>query len=212
MPHHGDNGQIIVFSGNLAAGKSTLAALVGHQLGARVFPESARDNPFLGRFYADRRAWAQQLETFFLARRSRQLLDASQLRVPAVLDRSFYESKIFIESGWDAGLVTSESYAVLRELEGTLDRLLPRPALLVYLQAPVEVLYARLRARARAAERPVGIGYLADLQARYEQWVRAYDYSPVLPVDTTDQDFARDAGAVQRLAGRISRAAGLPPP
>ena len=117
--------------------------------------------------------------------------------------RSSAESRIFIESGWDAGLVSPESYAVLRELEGTLDRLLPRPALLVYLYAPVPVLLGRLRARARPFERSVGVSYLSDLQARYDKWAGEYDYSPVLRVDTTEQDFAQDSGAVQRLAERV---------
>jgi deoxyadenosine/deoxycytidine kinase len=194
-----------VFSGNLAAGKSTLASLVGVELGARVFLESTSDNPFLSLFYQDRSTWALHLETYFMARRSRQLLEASQAGVPAILDRSFYESRIFIESGWDSGLVPAESYAVLRELEDTLDRLLPRPALLVYLHAPVRVLYDRLRARARPFERSVEVSYLSDLQTRYDKWVEAYDYSPVLRVDTTEQDFARDAGAVRHLAARIKR-------
>jgi deoxyadenosine/deoxycytidine kinase len=196
---------VIVFSGNLAAGKSTLASLVGGELGARVFPESTADNPFLSRFYQDRSTWALQLETYFLARRSRQLLDASEAAVPAILDRSFYESRIFIESGWDSGLVPPDSYAVLRELEGALGRLLPRPALLVYLHAPVPVLYGRLRTRARPFERSVGLSYLSDLQARYDKWVGEYAYSPLLRVDTTEHDFSRDSSAVKRLAERISR-------
>ena len=196
---------VIVFAGNLAAGKSTLAALAGRELGARVFPESAGDNPFLARFYADRITWALPLETSFLARRSRQLLDASQAKVPAVLDRSFYESRIFLESGRDSGLVSPDSYAVLRELEGTLDRLLPRPDLLVYLHAPVEILYQRLRARARPSEEAVTPGYLADLQARYGTWVGEYSYSPVLTVDTTEHDFTRDPGAVTGLVTRVKQ-------
>ena len=197
-------GPVIVFSGNLAAGKSTLASLVGRELDTRVFLEPARDNPFLSRFYQDRSAWALPLETYFMAHRSRQLLAASRAGGPAILDRCFYESRIFIESGWDSGLIPPESYAVLRDLEGTLDSLLPRPALLVYLRAPVPVLLGRLRARARPFERSVGASYLSDLQARYDQWVEAYDYSPVLRVDTTEHDFAGDAGAVRRLATRIN--------
>ncbi len=83
----------------------------------------------LTRFNQDRSAWALALETYFMAHRSRQLLEASRAGGPAILDRCFYESRIFIESGWDSGLIPPESYAVLRDLEGTLDSLLPRPAL-----------------------------------------------------------------------------------
>jgi deoxyadenosine/deoxycytidine kinase len=73
------------------------------------------------------------------------------------------------------------------------------------LHAPVQVLYSRLRARARPFEACVDVSYLSDLQARYDKWVQEYDYSPVLRVDTAEQGFAPGTGAVTRLAARISR-------
>ena len=200
---------LIVVAGNIAAGKSTVARAVATELDAQLFLESVEDNPFLERYYADMASWTFHLNMYFLAHRARQLQDAVAVPRVAVLDRSFYEDRIFVEQARDEGRTTPDTYAVFAELDRTLAELLPPPAVLVYLSASPDVLFGRVLERGRVFEADVSESVLSDLQRRYDRWISQYDLSPVLRVDTTAVDLSVDAEELGNLAQEIRRLVGL---
>jgi deoxyadenosine/deoxycytidine kinase len=201
---------LIVFAGNIAVGKSTAAELVATGMPAHLFTESVSDNPYLERYYADVAVWAFHLNMYFLARRASQVLEAASLGQLAVLDRSFYEDRIFVEQAHAARWTALETVAIFRQLDNVLDQLLPRPAVLVYLHAPVPVLMQRIQQRARPFETNITESFLADLQGRYDAWIDSYSYSPVIRLDTQLHDIQRDPETQSRLVADVGAALRIP--
>ena len=62
------NYHFITIEGNIGAGKTTLAHLLARHYNARVVLEEFADNPFLAKFYENRRQFAFPLELFFMER------------------------------------------------------------------------------------------------------------------------------------------------
>ena len=196
---------LVVLAGNIAVGKTTMTPLLADALGASGYLESVADNPFLERYYADMPAWTFHLNMYFLADRARQLVAAASAGPPAVLDRSFYEDRIFVEQAHSEGRTADDTYAVFCELETVLAALLPRPAVLVYLEAPVPALLRRIAVRGRAFESGITEVFLDDLQSRYDDWIASYSSSPVIRVDTEATDLRVDSAAFTELVAQVVR-------
>jgi deoxyadenosine/deoxycytidine kinase len=199
---------LVVFAGNIAVGKSTMAATVASELNAATYLESVSDNPFLERYYADMQTWTFHLNMYFLAHRAQQIVAAASRGQTAVLDRSFYEDRLFVAQAHDAGRSADDTYAVFCQLDRVLDALLPRPAVLVYLEAPIDILLQRIQQRARPFEAGITEAFLADLQARYDAWIASYDYSPVIRLDTAASDPSAEPVVRSELIADILRSLG----
>ena len=201
--------RLVVVAGNIGAGKTSLTERIGSRLGWRTDFESVADNPYLPDFYADMRAWSFHLQIFFLGHRADQYLEAARDSRPAILDRSIYEDAyIFSRALHHMGNLSERDYLAYRKLFDLVVDSLPVPNLLIYLKCPVEVLMNRIRRRARNMETGISIDYLSLLNGFYEEWLKAYDLSPVLTIRTDDLDYVNQPPALETVVARIQERLG----
>ena len=177
----------IVVEGPLGAGKTTLARLLAEEFEARAVLEQVEENPFLRKFYDDPPAYAFQTQLFFLLSRYRQqraLAQQDLFNQQTVADYLFAKDQIFAQ----ANLPTDE-LALYRQLFGLLNSRLPKPDLVVYLQARGDVLMERLRRRDREYERRIASEYVERIAEAYRNFFFHYEETPLLVVNSSDVDF-----------------------
>lgn len=195
---------LVLVAGNIGAGKTSLTERIGARLGWWTGYESVMDNPYLSDFYTDMHAWAFHLQIFFLGHRAEQYLVASRDARSSILDRSIYEdAHIFARALHHMGNLAERDYLAYRRLFDQVVEGLPRPDLLIYLKAPVNVLMDRIRRRARNMETGISPDYLALLDSFYDEWLNAFDLCPVLTIRTDDLDFVHQSGHLETVVQRI---------
>jgi deoxyadenosine/deoxycytidine kinase len=200
---------LVLVAGNISAGKTSLTERVGSRLGWRTAFESVGDNPYLAEFYADMAQWAFHLQVFFLGHRARQHQALAEGPQSAIADRSIYEDAyIFARALHHLGNLSERDYVSYRTVFDLVMEGLPKPDLLLYLKAPVEVLMERIRRRGRDMERGITAEYLRLLDRFYEEWLAVYDLSPVLTIRTDDLDFVHRPEdldiVVERVRARLA--------
>ena len=201
--------RLVVVAGNIGVGKTSLTERIGARLAWRTEYESVADNPYLPDFYADMHAWAFHLQIYFLGHRAEQYLAAARDPRSAILDRSIYEDAyIFARALLHMGNMAERDYLAYRRLFDLVMGSLPSPNLLVYLKCPVEVLMERIRRRARNIETGISTDYLSLLDSFYDEWLKAYDLSPVLTIRTDDLDYVHQPQALEIVVERIQEKLG----
>ncbi len=201
--------RLVVVAGNIGVGKTSLTERIGARLGWRTEYESVADNPYLPDFYTDMRAWAFHLQIYFLGHRAQQYLEAARDPRSAILDRSIYEDAyIFSRALLHMGNMSERDYLAYRRLFDLVMGSLPSPNLLVYLKCPVEVLMERIRRRARNIETGLSADYLSLLDLFYNEWLQAYDLSPVLTIRTDDLDYVHQPQALEIVVEHIQEKLG----
>lgn len=173
--------EFIVVEGPIGVGKTSLVERLAETFACPSLLERAEENPFLERFYQDTRAAAFPAQLHFLFQRSRQLDQLHQRDLFAsrlVADFMFDKDRLFARLNLD-----DAELALYDEVYARLSMDAPRPDLVVYLQAPVEVLMQRVRKRDRAVEKTLTAGYLARLADAYARFFYHYDQAPVLIVN-----------------------------
>lgn len=178
----------IVVEGPIGVGKTTLARRLAHSFETELLLEAAEDNPFLERFYQDPRGAAFQTQLFFLLQRARQVQEWRQADMFApvrVADYLMEKDRLFAQLTLDPDELRlyDQVYAQL-----TLDA--PRPDLVIYLQAPVEVLLERIGRRGRSFERQLDPDYLTRLTELYTEFFYHYAGAPLLIVNAAGIDLA----------------------
>ncbi len=195
---------IVVVAGNIGVGKTSLTERIGARLGWWTGYESVSDNPYLADFYGDMRSWSFHLQIFFLGHRADQYLEAVRDPRSAILDRSIFEDfHIFARALHHMGDLAERDYLAYRRLFEIVVQGLPRPNLLIYLKAPVNVLMDRIRRRARNIETGITPEYLSLLDSFYDEWLGAFDQCPVLTIRTDDLDFVHQQKHLETVVGRI---------
>jgi len=177
----------IVVEGPLGAGKTTLARLLAEEFEARAVLEQVEENPFLRKFYDDPPAYAFQTQLFFLLSRYRQqraLAQQDLFNQHTVADYLFAKDQIFAQANLPA-----DELALYRQLFGLLNSRLPKPDLVVYLQARGDVLMERLRRRDREYERRIASEYVERIAEAYRNFFFHYEETPLLVVNSSDVDF-----------------------
>ncbi|NQU31134.1 MAG: deoxynucleoside kinase [Anaerolineae bacterium] len=196
---------LVVVAGNIGVGKTSLTERMGDRLGWWTGFESVADNPYLSDFYADMRAWSFHLQVFFLGHRAEQYLEAARDARSAILDRSIYEDTyIFARALHHLGNLSERDYLAYRRLFDLVVDSLPRPDLLIYLKAPVDVLMERIVRRARGMETGITTDYLSLLDSFYDEWLGSFDLCPVLTIRTDDLDYVHQPKALEIVTERIS--------
>lgn len=195
---------LVVVAGNIGVGKTSLTERIGGRLGWWTGFELVADNPYLSDFYDDMRVWSFHLQVFFLGHRAEQYLEAARDQRSAILDRSIYEDAyIFARALHHMGNISERDYLAYRRLFDLIVNSLPRPGLLIYLKAPVDVLMERIHQRARNMETGISKEYLSLLDTFYDEWLGAFDLCPVLTIRTDNLDFVHQPRHLDTVAQRI---------
>ncbi len=196
---------LVVVAGNIGVGKTSLTERMGERLNWRTDFESVSDNPYLSDFYDDMREWSFHLQVFFLGHRAEQYLRAANDTRSAILDRSIYEdSYIFARALHHLDNLNERDYQSYRRLFNLITKSLPRPDLLIYLKAPVDVLMERIEKRARGMETGITAEYLSLLDSFYDEWLNHFDLCPVLTIRTDDLDYVNQPEALEIVTERIT--------
>ena len=193
----------IAVEGVIGVGKTTFARMISEHLDAELILEPAEENPFLPRFYKDMSRFAFQTQVFFLLSRYQQL---GGLAARDLFAQRIVCDYIFDKDGLFASVNLSEPELLLYEKIVPLmkDRL-PKPDLVIYLQASTDVLYDRIRKRGVPFERQISKDYLESLNSAYNYFFFHYDQTPLLVVKTDEIDFVKRPEHFQDLIKQIGR-------
>ncbi len=195
----------VAVEGVIGAGKTTLVKALGDKLGCQALMEEFENNPFLSDFYRDRSRHAFQTQMFFLLSRHRQIQELFQqqdLFRPQVLsDYMFAKDRIFASLNLD-----ENEMGLYSRLADLVERQLPRPDYVIYLQADTKTLMQRIRMRDRFYERNMDEGYIEALNQAYTAYFHHYVESPLLIVNTNHIDFVRRPDDLNLLVQQILKA------
>ena len=189
--------------GPIGVGKTRLAERLAARLEATTILEDT-ENPFLADFYADRPGSALQAQLYYLLNRHRQLTSKRQADLflqTTICDYVFDKDKIFAYLNLD-----DNELFIYQRLFDLLAKDVPPPDLVVYLQAPTELLVRRLKARGADPERQVPApdpDYLRELNEAYQHFFFHYTATPLLVVETSEFDPESDDAALDELVKQI---------
>ena len=193
----------IAVEGPIGVGKTALADRLATRLDATAVLEDT-DNPFLHDFYAARPGSRLQAQLFFLLNRHRQQVNLQQADLFAqatVCDYLFDKDRIFAYLNLD-----DNELFIYQRLYDLLSKDIPAPDLVIYLQAPTDVLLRRLRDRSREDEpdRPEpGADYMREMNEAYQHFFFHYTATPLLVVETSQVDLQGSDDALDDLVRQI---------
>ncbi len=191
----------VVVEGPIGVGKTTLAKRLAKSLGSNMLLEAAEQNPFLEKFYENPRSAALPTQLHFLMQRTRQLkmLKQDDMFNPVrVADFLIQKDRLFAEVTLD-----SDELDLYEQVYSNLTLDIRRPDLVVYLQAPVEVLLERINRRGIKHEKWVEAAYLERLCDAYIRFFYQYSDAPLLIVNATDIDFAHNDDEYELLLQQV---------
>jgi len=168
--------------------------------------ESASDNPFLPRFYQEPKRYALPTQLHFLFERSRQLRDLAQgdlFRTATVSDFLIDKDMLFARLNLD-----DDEFELYQKVYADLAPQAATPDLVIYLQAPVDILQERVRRRGVEFERGMDAGYLQRLANSYSEFFHRYEAAPLLIVNTSNLNFADNEADFGLLLERMSKMRG----
>ncbi|MEW6353363.1 MAG: deoxynucleoside kinase [Pseudomonadota bacterium] len=195
-----DHGYIVV-EGPIGVGKTSLAKRLAESLGSSLLLEDARDNPFLERFYLDPRQAALPTQLYFLFQRARQLQELRQsdlFRPLRVADFLLEKDRLFAQLTLD-----DDELRLYEQVYAQMTPNAPTPDLVIYLQAPVDVLLARVAKRGVSYERYIEAAYLQRLVDAYTEFFYYYSDAPLLIVNAADIDPVHNERDYQALLERV---------
>ncbi len=198
-----DEMNYICIEGVIGAGKTSLVKMLSERVNGRTVFEQAEENPFLSRFYRNRTSFAFQTQLWFLLSRYRQLteefLQQDLFHTVTIADYMFDKDRIFASTNLD-----ENELALYQTVEGILQKDVPKPDFVVYLQTSTEVLMKRIEKRGRPYEINMDEEYIAQLNETYNQFFFHYSDSPLLIVNTNDIDFVHRPSDFEEIVNEMA--------
>ena len=213
---------VIVIGGMISLGKTTVAELLGKELGTKVFYESVDDNPILPLFYTasdeeiEKKRYPFLLQLYFLQTRFQSIKEAYK-EDNNVLDRSIYEDWYFAKVNHDLGRISDLEFQIyeglLNEMMQEIDGLpyKKKPDLMVYLTASFDTVLQRIGLRGREFEQDLSlVSYYRTLWEGYDNWLmNHYDASEVLVINMDETDVVNNPEDAERVVKQVKERLGL---
>jgi deoxyguanosine kinase len=192
----------IAVEGPIGVGKTSFVELLARKIDAQKLLEKI-DNPFLRDFYQDKQGAAFQAQLFFLLSRYRQLMDLGQrdlFHSVSLCDYVFPKDKIFAYLNLDDSelLIYDKLYAMLESQ-------VPKPDLVIFLQAETNRLVERIKRRRRDYEAEISEAYVNEVNKAYNYFFFHYTQTPLLVIDTTEIDFVHHEEHLDELIEQIRK-------
>jgi deoxyguanosine kinase len=189
----------IAVEGPIRVGKSTLAQVLAERMHARRIFDSD-ENPFLDGFYKEESGAALAAQMYFLFERQKRLREAAREITPGpvVSDFLFEKDKLFAYLNLD-----NEELKLYERYSESFSKDLPKPDLVIYLQASPEVLLARIAKKGAESESRIAREYVAEIVKAYEHFFFHYTASDLLVVNTSEIDFVERNDDLQQLLRRL---------
>lgn len=184
------NKPFIAIEGPIGVGKSSLARMLSQTLGYYEEKEIVDENPFLSDFYDDIEKWSFQTEMFFLCNRYKQIQDIEALEQGVVSDYHIHKNKIFANNTLD-----SKEFDKFSRIYDILTEDLEMPNMIIFLDADLDVLKARIAKRNRNFEHTIEDDYLLKLKQDYKAYYESLknEGANVIHIDTTGKDFVNNS-------------------
>lgn len=198
--------RFIAVEGPIGVGKTSLAKKLATSLEADLVLEEVYENPFLERFYRDGRSAALPAQMYFLFARARQIEEMRQSDLFAsvrVSDYLFSKDRLFAELN-----LGPDEFALYDQVVASLGVEVPVPDLVIYLQASVDSLLARIARRGIAFEQVIDRRYLEELTDAYARFFHAYNDGPLLIVNASEFDPVNNTADYEQLFRQIERTNG----
>lgn len=187
----------IAVEGPIGVGKTSLAKRLARSFNYEILLEQSEENPFLERFYHDPRQMALATQLFFLFQRAQQIQDLRQddmFEPVRVADFLMEKDRLFARQNLD-----KDEFSLYKKVYEHLTIDAPQPDLVIYLQAPVEILVERIQKRGIEAEQLIEQQYLDKLIDAYTEFFHYYDDSTLLVVNSSEIDLVNNDKDYEQL-------------
>ncbi|AOT55722.1 deoxynucleoside kinase [Weissella soli] len=205
---------MIVLSGTIGAGKTSLTTLLAEHLGSQAYYESVDDNPVLPLFYENPKKYGFLLQNYFLNKRIENIKDA-QGNPLNIIDRSIYEDLLLFQLNADLERTTQTEVDIYGDLLSNMmeqvdfseNAVVKTPDLLIYIHVSFDRMLERIQKRGRDFEQidhdPSLFNYYKELNQRYKAWFEDYSKSPKLAIDGDKYDFVSNEDDLQAVLAQI---------
>ena len=193
----------IAVEGVIGVGKSSFAKLLAERLDATLINEEVFENPFLVDFYKNRTRHALSCQLFFLIARfqqQQQLMVRDLFAQRVVADYLFAKDSIFASVN-----LSDRELSLYNRIAPVLARDIPKPDLVIYLQASSHILLERIRSRSFSFEKPIDLEYVEGLNKAYDYYFFHYTETPLLVVKTDDIDFVHNSAHLDDLIEQLKK-------
>lgn len=198
MPNQFD---FIAIEGVIGAGKTSLARALSERNGARLVLEQFEENPFLPKFYEDRKRYAFQTQLAFLASRFKQ---QQEMTTPDLFDQFVISDYIFEKDRIFARLnLDDDEIALYDNIFGIMAGISAKPDLVIYLQSTVARLMNNIDNRGRDYEKHITPDYLQELCDAYNHYFYHYTKAPLIIINATEIDFVNNPSHLSYIEEQI---------
>ena len=194
--------RFIAIEGCIGAGKTSLVDLLGKQFDAQVVLEMDDENPFINKFYQDRESFGFQTQVFFLLNRYKQYMELAQRDLfssVVLVDYLFHRDRLFAALN-----LKDQELKLYDQIYALLNKKVPKPDLVIFLQANTDILRSRVEKRSREYEVFMDPDYLDDVNKSFNNFFFYYSETPLLVINTNEIDFVEKKCDLEQLIIKIN--------